>query len=109
MLRIIPILLFSLFFMANGYAESEHTILTKDLTFSNPLKVIKPGDRLIFENDDTVVHNVVSATVGFQFDLGAFKPGMSKSLVFKETGVVDIECTIHPGMKMTLFIFNRSN
>ena len=91
-------------FMGSVSAE-EHVISQSNLKFSPPIKVIKPGDTLTFKNADTVVHNIVSQTEDFQFDLGKFKPGMVRSLQFKSTGVVDIECTVHPDMKMTLFIF----
>ena len=93
-------LLFSYFVHAQDF-----TISQKDLNFSTPLKVIHPGDRVIFLNNDDVTHNVISQTNGFQFDLGAFKPGMKKIVNFSDAGVVDVECTVHPNMKLTLFIF----
>ncbi|MDH5327538.1 MAG: plastocyanin/azurin family copper-binding protein [Gammaproteobacteria bacterium] len=87
-----------------AYSE-EHIISQNELKFNPPIKVIKPGDTLTFRNSDSVVHNIISQTEEFQFDLGKFKPGMMRSLQFKSKGVVDIECTVHPSMKMTLFIF----
>jgi plastocyanin len=83
----------------------EFTITQKDLKFNPPIKVIAPGDKVVFKNTDTVVHNIVSLTEDFQFDLGKFKPGMTKTVEFKAKGVVDVECTIHPEMKMTIFVF----
>ena len=81
-------------------------ITQKNLKFSKPLKVVHPGDKVVFTNEDNVAHNIVSLTEDFQFDLGVLKSGMSKSITFKDPGVVDIQCTIHPNMKMTLFVFN---
>ena len=43
-------------------------------------------------------------TKDFEFDLGKVKPGMEKSLRFKSAGVVNIECSVHPSMKLTLFV-----
>jgi len=84
----------------------EHVISQDNLQFSIPLKVIKPGDLVTFVNNDSVVHNIISQTAGMQFNLGAFEPGMQKSVSFSEkNGVVDVECTVHPNMKLTLFIF----
>lgn len=95
-----------LFFLCTGISVAdEHIITQKNLKFSNPLKVVRPGDKLVFSNEDNVAHNIISLTNDFQFDLGVLKTGTSKSVTFKEQGVVDIQCTIHPGMKMTLFIF----
>lgn len=92
--------------VCSGTAHTrEFTISQKDLQFSTQLKVIHPGDRIVFSNEDSVTHNVVSLTNGFQFDLGVFKPGMKKAVNFNDLGVVDVECTVHPNMKLTLFIF----
>jgi plastocyanin len=86
-------------------AADEHLIKQKNLKFDPIIKVVKPGDSVKFKNNDNVVHNIVSLTDEFQFDLGEFKPGMTKSVQFKQKGVVDVECTIHPEMKMTIFVF----
>ena len=89
-----------------GQASAEQIIITeKDLKFSTPMKVIHPGDKVIFQNNDNVSHNIVSLTPEFKFDLGVLASGQSKSVTFKEKGVADVQCTIHPGMKMTLFVF----
>jgi plastocyanin len=86
-------------------AAQEHLITQKDLKFKPIIKVVKPGDSVKFKNIDNVVHNIVSFTEEFKFDLGKFKPGMTKTVKFKQKGVVDVECTIHPDMKMTIFVF----
>ena len=100
-------LLLALFFIPLGISEAiaadEHLITQKDLKFDPIIKVVKPGDSVKFKNIDNVVHNIVSLTDEFQFDLGEFKPGMTKSVQFKQKGVVDVECTIHPDM--TIFVF----
>ena len=89
--------------MASAIAE-EIVITQKNLQFSPTIKVIKPDDVISFKNEDTVIHNIISLTKDFEFDLGKVKPGMIKNLQFNKEGVVDIECTVHPKMKMTLFI-----
>ena len=87
-------------------AHADQFVITqKNLAFSNPLKVIHPGDQIIFTNKDNISHNIVSLTSGFQFDLGVLPSGASKTVTFKNAGVADIQCTIHPNMKMTLFVF----
>jgi plastocyanin len=89
----------------NTAAAEEYVITQKDLQFHPIIKVVKPGDAVTFKNKDNVVHNIVSLTDEFEFDLGEFKPGMTKSVKFKQKGVVDVQCTIHPEMKMTIFVF----
>lgn len=83
----------------------DHLITQKDLKFSVPIKVVKPGDRIVFSNEDDVIHNITSITDWFKFDLGVLKPGMKKSVEFSDKGVIDVDCTIHPGMRLTVFVF----
>lgn len=98
-------ILFALLTVVQSAAAQEHIVTQKDLKFHPVINVVKPGDTVRFENKDNVVHNIVSLTEDFEFDLGEFKPGMSKSVEFKHKGVVDVQCTIHPDMKMTIFVF----
>lgn len=93
------------FLFSNICLAEEYLITQNDLQFKPAIKVVKPGDSVKFRNDDNVVHNIISLTDEFQFDLGKFQPGMAKSVDFKQRGVVDVQCTIHPGMKMTIFVF----
>jgi len=95
-------------FFSSGILHAEekgYEVNQKDIKFSIPFKVIKPGDHIIFSNKDNVVHNIISLTEGFVFDLGLIQPGKSKEIRFGEEGVVDVQCAIHPEMKMTVFIF----
>jgi len=99
-------LVFLLLFTPFAIVHAEQVIITeKNLKFSTPIKVIHPGDQVVFQNQDNVSHNIVSLTSDFKFDLGILKSGESKAVTFKEKGVADVQCTIHPGMKMTLFVF----
>lgn len=91
----------------NGFSK-EYEISQKNTNFSIPFLVIKPGDSVRFTNKDKVTHNVVSRTAEFEFDLGAFKPGMTKLVKFNHLGVVDVECTIHPYMHMSIFLLKRN-
>jgi plastocyanin len=97
------VLLFAL--PLSAVVAEEFTITQDDLKFDPPIKVVKPGDTVTFRNDDGVVHNIISLTDEFEFDLGEVKPGMAKSVQFNSKGVVDVECTVHPNMKMTIFVF----
>jgi plastocyanin len=83
-------------------AGSEHVVGQKNVAFSQKLLKVKAGDSVRFTNDDPVPHNVVSVSPSNPFDLGAFKKGESKSVVLGKPGPVDVECSIHPGMKMRI-------
>lgn len=98
-------LLSSLFILSLNSVHADQFIVTqKNLQFSNVIEVIKTDDIVTFRNEDNIIHNIVSLTKDFEFDLGKVNPGMEKSLRFKSAGVVNIECSIHPSMKLTLFV-----
>jgi plastocyanin len=81
---------------------AERTITQKDKQFSEDSVTIKTGDAIVFENDDEVVHNIMSITSGSEFNLGALQPGSKVSHVFSKPGEVTAICAIHPRMKLTV-------
>ena len=83
-------------------AGSEHVVLQKNIAFSQKVLKVKAGDSIRFTNDDPVPHNVISISPSNPFDLGVFKKGESKSVVLAKPGPVDVECSIHPAMKMRI-------
>jgi plastocyanin len=81
---------------------AERTIGQKGKIFSESAVEIKKGDTLVFLNDDSVVHNVLSTTPGNVFNLGSIAPGHSTPVTFDKAGSLQILCAIHPSMKMSL-------
>jgi plastocyanin len=61
---------------------------------------IKVGDSVEFKNMDPYFHNVFSLSDTKLFDLGSYPQGQSKSVTFDKPGMVEVECAIHPEMKM---------
>ncbi len=80
------------------------TISQKGRLFSTESLTIKKGDTVVFNNDDTVPHNAVSKAPGNEFDLGYQPPGASTPVTFDATGDVNVICTIHPRMKLTIHV-----
>lgn len=72
----------------------------KDKEFTVKEITIKKGDKIKFINQDPFFHNVFSLSDAVMFDLGSFPQGESKEVVFEEAGDVEVECAIHPNMKM---------
>lgn len=92
-----------------GAARPEsRTIHQKDLTFSPGLMVVVKGSTVEFPNDDKVFHNVFSVSKSAKFDLGLYKSGTSKSVTFKEAGVIDVYCNIHPQMAAKIKVVDSS-
>lgn len=94
-------------FLAVPAMAAEHTVIQKNLKFDQPMLTIKKGDKVFFVNKDGVTHNVFSATPNSEFNLGKFNPGSRKLVELGEVAVVDVECSIHPGMNMTIFILQN--
>lgn len=85
---------------APSAGAGEVTVSQKNKEFSQKSVKIKAGDSIAFRNDDPFFHNVFSLSDTASFDLGSYPQGQSKSVTFKKPGTVEIECSIHPNMKM---------
>jgi plastocyanin len=72
--------------------------------FSQKSVSIKVGDSMKFVNKDDMVHDVHSTSDGYDFDLGAQKPGSETSYTFDKPGKVKVRCAIHPKMKLEVTV-----
>jgi len=82
------------------------SISQKGKTFSQTELTVKKGDVIMFVNDDAVTHNVMSASSGNAFNLGAQAPGASLPYTFNSVGETMITCAIHPTMKLKVTVAN---
>lgn len=78
---------------------ADFTIRQKNKAFSVRQITIKVGDRITFVNDDSVNHNVFSDTKGAEIDI-LQKAGRSDTVRFLYPGTVEVECAIHPEMRL---------
>jgi plastocyanin len=74
--------------------------------FVPALLVITPGTSVRFPNDDRFYHSVYSDSPSNPFDLGLYDNGPGKSVVFENTGVVDVRCHVHGAMHATIVVVN---
>ena len=81
----------------------EHVVSQKGKTFSAETITVKPGDKVLFKNDDDVTHNVFSNTSGMSFNLTQ-APGETGSQVFNTEGTAEIRCAFHTKMKLTVVV-----
>lgn len=65
---------------------------------------IKNGDTIRFKNEDPFFHNIFSLSDLKTFDLGSFPKGEYKDVVFDKSGVVEVECAIHPQMYLEVTV-----
>ena len=90
------------FSFAAAAGAAEHVIGQKNKNFTVSTVEAKVGDEVLFRNDDTVFHNIFSLTAGQSFDLGAYAPGLYKKIKLDKPGTIEVECAIHPRMKMLI-------
>lgn len=83
-------------------ASQEHVVSQKDKSFSTKKLDIKVGDKVAFRNDDAFSHNIFSLTDAMPFDLGTYGGGQMKTVTFNKAGKFEIECAIHPDMRMVV-------
>lgn len=86
--------------LAASTRAAEVEVRQKDKKFSHAKVTLKVGDSVSFRNDDNFSHNIFSLSEEKTFDLGSYPQGQSRKVVFEKPGVIEVECAIHPDMKM---------
>jgi plastocyanin len=79
-----------------------HEVTQADKKFSAAKLKVKVGEVVNFKNEDPFFHNIFSLSDAKTFDLGSYPKGQSKSVTFDKPGTVEVECSIHPAMKMLI-------
>lgn len=97
-----PPILFGLLFVAAAVHAKDFEVAQKDKKFSEKALTVKVGDVVSFKNEDPFSHNVFSLSDTKTFDLGSYPQGQAKKVTFDKPGTAEIECAIHPGMKMVI-------
>lgn len=81
---------------------AEHVVSQKGKAFSVKRLTVQQGDEVKFFNDDPFAHNIFSLSDVKSFDLGSYGPGLWKSVVMDKPGLVEVECAVHPDMKLVI-------
>ena len=92
--------------LSTGAFAATQVIHQQGRAFSSDSLTVKKGEAVTFLNDDSVPHNIMSASKGNEFNLGSQAPGSSTDVTFKESGDVAVICAIHPRMKMTVKVLD---
>lgn len=91
-----------------GYTEPPPAEVAKmgqvKKTFTPAVLPIVAGQKVEFDNQDVVVHNVFSRSVARKFDAGKNRPGEKYVETFKKTGIIDVYCDIHEQMVATVVV-----
>jgi plastocyanin len=79
-------------------------IVQRDKRFTPHVIAIPQGSTVDFPNYDPIFHNAFSNFNGQQFDIGLYPPGKTKSVPFRQAGIVRVFCNIHPTMSAVIAV-----
>ena len=93
---------------AQAWAKpASSAIVQKNLQFSPALLIIPKGTSVSFPNQDSEFHNVFSYSKAKRFDLGRYRKGESKTVLFDQPGIIKVFCEIHPWMRAAILVLEN--
>ena len=102
--RLILPALFLLFPAPAFAADAAHTVVQKGRTFHPGEVTINKGEALTFANDDEFIHQIYVDGKDFSFDTSEKSPGEFISEIFTQSGTFEVQCHIHPKMKLIVHV-----
>jgi|SRR5579862_2862465 len=89
--------------IAGVHAAATITVSQHGLVFTKSSVALAHGDRIVFTNEDDVIHNIhIFGPGDDQKDLGLQKPGATLSYTFAKAGSYTVRCNIHPSVRMSV-------
>ena len=85
----------------------EVTVIQQGRKFSAAEVTVPQGSSVRFANQDPYTHNVFSKTPGMAFDLRTQHSGAWSDVRFDQAGTADVQCAIHPQMRMTVKVIPK--
>ena len=79
----------------------------RNLEFIPHVLPVPVGSSIVFPNNDKVDHNVFSMSRTKKFNLGSYKPGESKTVVFDKPGIVELRCDVHAEMAAYILVMKN--
>jgi plastocyanin len=86
-------------------AVTENMIHMDDYAFATPTLTVTVGTTVTWASHDVVMHTVTAKD--FSFGSGALRPQGSFRHVFKEAGIYEYLCAIHPTMQGTVVVTEK--
>lgn len=79
----------------------------RNLTFIPHVLPVLVGSTVHFPNNDKVNHNVFSLSRAKKFNLGSYKTGESKTVLFDKPGIVELRCDVHAEMAAYILVMKN--
>jgi plastocyanin len=104
-LRVAAAIAFLLGAIVGAQAAATITVAQHGLQLSKASVTLAKGDRIVFTNEDDVIHNIhIFGPGDYEKDLGLQKPGATLNYTFDKTGQYRVRCNIHPSIKMAVTV-----
>jgi plastocyanin len=102
--RLAAIIAFLLGVIVAVEAATTVTVGQHGMVFTQSSASLTKGDRIVFTNEDDVIHNIHIFGPGNDdsADLGLQKPGATLTYRFDRAGAYRVRCNIHPSVKMAV-------
>jgi plastocyanin len=86
-------------------AAATITVAQHGLVFTKTAVALAHGDRVVFTNEDDVIHNIHVFGPGDEDkDVGLQKPGATLAYTFDKAGAYTVRCNIHPSVKLAVTV-----
>lgn len=93
---------------ASGDLSSTKFVMDqRNLEFIPRILPVPVGSAVQFPNNDKVDHNVFSMSRTKKFNLGSYKAGESKTVVFDKPGIVELRCDVHAEMAAYILVLKN--
>jgi len=79
----------------------------RNLEFIPHVLPVLVGSTVRFPNNDQVDHNIFSMSRTKKFNLGSYKPGDSKAVLFDKPGIVEVRCDVHAEMAAYILVMKN--
>lgn len=79
----------------------------QNLSFIPHILPIPVGATIHFPNNDKVDHNVFSLSRAKKFNLGSYRAGESKTVLFDKPGIVELRCDVHAEMAAYIMVMKN--
>ncbi len=88
-------------------SKAEPAMDQRNLEFIPHVLPVLVGTTVQFPNNDKVDHNIFSMSRTKKFNLGSYKPGESKTMLFDKPGIVEIRCDVHAEMAAYILVMKN--
>ena len=88
-----------------GVPAATISVGQRGLVFARSSASLVKGDRMVFTNEDDVIHNIhVFGPGDDEKDLGLQKPRATLNYTFGKSGRYTVRCNIHPSVRLAVTV-----